>query len=61
MVNDDWRLAAESAGAGPEILEMLSAVNTTHGLHPCARGGSGEVGLGAAPDAYAALSRVAQV
>jgi len=54
-VGDNWREAAENAGATAGVMEILSSVADVHGLHPCARGASGEIGLGAAADAYAAV------
>src|SRR4051794_17333925 len=50
-----WREACQAAGADSKVLDVLQGVAQTHGLHECARGGGGEVGLGAAPDAYAAV------
>jgi hypothetical protein len=54
-MNSDWREAAQAAGVTSEVFPILQALAEAHGLHPCARGGSGEVGMGAAPDAYAAF------
>lgn len=54
-MNSDWREAAQAAGVSPEVFNILRALAEAHGLHPCARGGSGEIGMGAAPDAYAAF------
>src|SRR4051812_38995946 len=51
----NWRQVAESADVLPVIVELLDEVDKSHGLHECARGGGGEVGMGAAPDAYAAV------
>lgn len=51
----DWCEACEVAGADTKVIAALDETAQTHGLHECARGGGGEVGLGAPPDAYAAV------
>lgn len=50
-----WESAAEQAGVAAEVMQVLSALAQVHDIYVCARGGSGEIGMGAAPDAYAAL------
>jgi hypothetical protein len=54
-MESDWRSAAEHAGVPPQVMTILSELANTHGIHPCARGSSGEIGMGAAQDAYAAF------
>ncbi len=51
----EWQQAASGAGAPDEVVALLEQSATGHGLFECARGGSGEIGLGAEPDAYAAV------
>jgi hypothetical protein len=54
-MNSDWQGAAERAGVAPPVMTVLSSLADAHGLHPCARGHSGEIGMGAAQNAYAAF------
>lgn len=51
----EWLEAAEAAKVDGALIDLLSGIASGRGLHPCARGGSGEIGIGAAADAYAAF------
>lgn len=52
---EQWEHAATAAGAPEQVVDLLRQSAIGHGLFDCARGGSGEIGLGAEPDAYAAV------
>lgn len=52
---DGRREIAESLNAHPAVISAIAEAAAPHQLFECAKGGSGEIGFGAAPDAYAAF------
>jgi hypothetical protein len=51
----EWRARLDNAGIGAAVVNAIAPAADVHGIFECAKGGSGEIGFGAAPDAYAAF------